>query len=61
VSTPAPQPEVRHTAPWALTVAVQRGHVPRNVATLVDPPRQQQSNLATALDLDEARAVLEAA
>src|SRR3954471_624362 len=45
----------------ALTVAVQRGHVPRNVAPLVDPPAQRQSDLATALDLDEARAVLEAA
>src|SRR3954463_379693 len=45
----------------ALTVAVQRGHVPRNVASLVDPPRQEPSDLATALDLDEARAVLGAA
>src|SRR3954465_10806978 len=45
----------------ALTVAVQRGHVPRNVATLVDPPAQRPSDLATALDLDEARAVLEEA
>src|SRR5918998_2220586 len=45
----------------ALTVAVQRGHVARNVAALVDPPSQQQSDLATALDLDEARAVLQAA
>src|SRR5690348_14803438 len=27
----------------ALTVAMQRGHIARNVATLVDPPRQQQS------------------
>jgi integrase len=45
----------------ALTVAVQRGHVPRNVATLVDPPAQRPSDLATALDLDEARAVLKAA
>src|SRR3954449_2954327 len=45
----------------ALTVAVQRGHVARNVAALVDPPAQRQSDLATALDLDEARAVLAAA
>jgi integrase len=45
----------------ALTVAVQRGHVPRNVAALVDPPTQRPSDLATALDLDETRAVLEAA
>src|SRR3954464_4688758 len=45
----------------ALTVAVQRGHVPRNVAALVDPPAQRPSDLATALDLAGARAVLEAA
>ncbi|MCU1615763.1 MAG: Integrase, partial [Frankiales bacterium] len=44
----------------ALTVAMQRGHIARNVATLVDPPQQQQSDLATALDVEEARAVLEA-
>jgi integrase len=30
-----------------LTVAVQRGYVPRNVATLVDPPAQRQSDIAT--------------
>src|ERR687886_1322368 len=45
----------------ALTVAMQRGHIARNVATLVDPPRQEASGIATALNLDEARAVLEAA
>src|SRR3982751_3061948 len=45
----------------ALTVAVQRGHVPRNVAALVDPPAQRSSDLATALDLGETRAVLAAA
>src|SRR3954454_10100261 len=45
----------------ALTVAVQRGHIPRNVAALVDPPAQRPSDIATALDLGEARAVLEAA
>src|SRR3954464_648183 len=45
----------------ALTVAVQRGHVPRNVAALVDPPPQRPSDIATALDLGEARAVLHAA
>src|SRR4051812_41989045 len=45
----------------ALTVAMQRGHVPRNVAGLVDPPAQKQSDIATALDLGEARAVLAAA
>src|ERR1700712_1410611 len=45
----------------ALTVAMQRGHIARNVATLVDPPRQEPSGIATALNLDEARGVLEAA
>src|SRR5690349_19572698 len=45
----------------ALTVAMQRGHIARNVATLVDPPRQEPSGIATALNLDEAHAVLEAA
>ncbi|NEK87813.1 site-specific integrase [Blastococcus saxobsidens] len=45
----------------ALTVAMQRGHVARNVAGLVDPPAQKQSDIATALDLGEARAVLGAA
>jgi integrase len=47
----------------ALTVAVQRGHVPRHVAGLVDPAAQKPSDLATALDLDldEAAAVLAAA
>src|SRR5919199_3153239 len=45
----------------ALTVAMQRGHVARNVATLVDPPRQEPSGIATPLTLDEARAVIDAA
>lgn len=47
----------------AFTVAVQRGHVPRHVAGLVDPAAQKPSDLATALDLDldEAAAVLAAA
>jgi integrase len=45
----------------ALTVAMQRGHIPRNVATLVDPPRQEPSGIATPLTLDEARAVIDAA
>ena len=45
----------------ALKVAMQRGRVHRNVAGLVDPPAQRRSEAATALDLDEARAVLAAA
>src|SRR3954453_18068663 len=40
----------------ALTVAVQRGHVPRNVAALVDPPAQRPSDTATPPDLGEAPA-----
>ncbi|MGY1760888.1 hypothetical protein ACI79G_07840 [Geodermatophilus sp. SYSU D00779] len=36
----------------ALTVAVQRGHVPRNVAAFVDPPPQRASDIATALELE---------
>ena len=45
----------------ALTVAVQRGHVPRNVASLVDPPAQRPSDIATALDLGEDASTLAAA
>ncbi len=45
----------------ALKVAMQRGCIHRNVATLVDPPAQRVSDDATALDLHEARAVLAAA
>ena len=42
----------------ALIAAVQRGHVPRNVAALVDPPAQRPSDIAPALDLGETGAVL---
>jgi len=45
----------------ALKVAMQRGRIHRNVATLVDPPAQRASDLAQPLDLKEARAVLTAA
>ncbi|MCW2497111.1 MAG: Integrase [Jatrophihabitans sp.] len=45
----------------ALKVAMQRGRTHRNVATLVDPPAQRQSEAASALDIHEARAVLAAA
>src|SRR3954469_9513190 len=45
----------------ALTVAMQRGHIARNVASLVDPPRQEQSDIATALNVEEARSVVQAA
>jgi len=33
---------------------VQRGHAPRNVASLVHRPAQRPSDIATALDLEEA-------
>jgi integrase len=42
----------------AMKVATQRGRVHRNVAMLVGPPAQRRSEAATALDLDESRAVL---
>src|SRR3712207_7888487 len=59
--SPAPVLRNHRILSRALTVAVQRGHVPRNVAGLVDPPAQRPSDIATALDLGEARAVLHAA
>src|SRR3712207_8111263 len=40
---------------------VQTCALPIYVAALVDPPAQRPSDIATALDLGEARAVLEAA
>ena len=39
----------------AAAVGVGGEVVPRNVAALVEPPAQRQSDLAAALDLDEAR------
>ena len=42
----------------ALKVAMQRQRIHRNVATLVDPPAQRRSEVATALTLEEATAVL---
>jgi integrase len=45
----------------ALKVAMQRQRIHRNVATLVDPPAQRMSEVATALTLDEATAVLQTA
>jgi integrase len=45
----------------ALKVAMQRQRIHRNVATLVDPPAQRRSEVATALTLEEATAVLHAA
>ncbi len=45
----------------ALKVAMQRQRIHRNVATLVDPPAQRMSEVATALTLEEATAVLHTA
>jgi len=45
----------------ALKVAMQRGRVHRNVASLVDPPAQQASDIASALTVEESAAVLAAA
>lgn len=44
----------------ALSQALRWGMVPRNVATLVEPPRSEAPDRAT-LDPDQARALLEAA
>lgn len=45
----------------ALKVAVQRGKITRNVATLVDPPAARRPDTARPLDVHEARLVLETA
>jgi integrase len=45
----------------ALRVAMQRGKIARNVATLVDPPAVKRATTALPLTVDEARRVLQAA
>jgi len=45
----------------ALRVAMQRGKIARNVATLVDPPAVKRPTTALPLTVDEARRVLKAA
>jgi len=45
----------------ALKIAVQRGRVARNVATLVEPPMQRRPETPMPLDVKEARRVLAAA
>ena len=45
----------------ALRVAMQRGKLARNVATLVDPPAVKRPTTALPLTVDEARRVLQAA
>jgi integrase len=52
---------VHRTIFRALKVAMQRQRIHRNVATLVDPPAQHSSEVATALTLEEATAVLDTA
>jgi len=59
--SPATVLRVHRMLSRALKVAVQRGRIHRNVATLVDPPAQRASDVAQALDLHEAQAVLMAA
>ena len=44
----------------ALRVAMQRGKIARNVATLVDPPAVKRPTTALPLTVDEARRVLQA-
>lgn len=45
----------------ALKVAVQRGKIGRNVATLVDPPAARRPDTGRPLDVQEARLVLNTA
>jgi len=45
----------------ALRVAMQRGKIARNVATLVDPPAVKRPTTALPLTVNEARRVLQAA
>lgn len=57
---PATLLQVHRVLSRALKVAIQRGRLVRNVATLVDAPSLQHAEIYP-LDIDEARAVLEAA
>jgi integrase len=45
----------------ALKIAMQRDRVTRNVATLVEPPRQERPQTPEPLDVDECKRVLAAA
>lgn len=55
---PATQLRIHNIVSRALKVAVQRGHVDRNVATLVDPPALVRRETSLPLTRDEVRAVL---
>jgi integrase len=58
---PATVLRVHRVLSRALKVAMQRGTVARNVATLVDPPTSRRPQTAAPLDADEAKRVLAAA
>src|SRR5206468_6872215 len=45
----------------ALKIAMQRDRVARNVATLVEPPRQERPKTPEPLDVEECKRVLAAA
>jgi integrase len=58
---PASVLRVHRVLSRAIKVAMQRGKVARNVATLVDPPAVKRTQTALPLDAEEARRVLAAA
>ncbi|MEO6500531.1 MAG: hypothetical protein ABIQ09_01310 [Jatrophihabitantaceae bacterium] len=59
--SPATVLRVHRVLHRALKVAVQRERVARNVATLVDPPKQRRAETPMPLDVDECCKVLAAA
>ena len=59
--SPATVLRVHRVLHRALKIAVQRERVTRNVATLVDPPKQRRAETPMPLDVDECRKVLAAA
>lgn len=59
--SPATVLRVHRVLHRALKIAVQRERVSRNVATLVDPPKQRRAETPMPLDVDECRKVLGAA
>lgn len=59
--SPATVLRVHRVLHRALKIAVQRERVARNVATLVDPPKQRRAETPMPLDVDECRKVLAAA
>lgn len=59
--SPATVLRVHRVLHRALKIAMQRERVARNVATLVDPPKQRRAETPMPLDVDECRKVLAAA